>query len=100
MDRGIRNIDIRRRDLLAFAARLLDLLHIPNTEGRPTQLRPNPSPGLFLPDNLAISEALDVLHELAGHVDLAGVGIGELDDRADLRVELALCAIRTSQLLL
>ena len=65
MDGGVGDIDVRWRNFCTPSTRLLNLLHIPDTERRPTQLRPHTPPGFLLANYLAIGESLDVLDELA-----------------------------------
>ena len=64
------NIDIRRRDLLALLARLLDLLHRPDAQRRPPELRPDLRPPLVLVRLLPIWLSFEAAHEGPGEVDL------------------------------
>lgn len=74
------DVEIRRWDFCAPFAGLFNLLHVPHTERRPTKLDPYLTPRLLLPNDLPIREALDVLDERAGEVDLVCMRGGEIDD--------------------
>jgi hypothetical protein len=83
MDEGVCHVDIGRGDLPALRAGRLDLLHVPDAEGRSAELGPDLGPSLVLGGLLAVWLALDATYKRPRKVDLARVGGGELDDRPD-----------------
>ena len=67
--------------------RLFDSCMSPYAKRRATKLRPAVHPAVVLGWSLTIGHPLDLLDQRAPEVDLAGMGQGELNDKADVRVD-------------
>lgn len=83
----IRDIDISRRNLRPLLPGLLDLLHIPNTKRRATQLTPYLPPAFILRRSMPIRQPFDTADEGTGVIDLVRVCDGETDDGTNFRVQ-------------
>jgi hypothetical protein len=88
---GVRYIDVRRRNFSPLFASFLDLFHIPNTQSRTTQLRPNLCPTVVFVGFLTIRLSFESANERPRKVNFVGVGDRELDDRANLRMQRGWC---------
>ena len=75
------------RNFFALLISYFHLPHVPNTESRPIELRPDVTPALVLVRFLPIRVPLKSVHKWTGKVYLLRVSHGERDDGTDFRVK-------------